>query len=213
MNRCIIDIHLARRLVGARSGAPASTYPHLSNELQGCKFVPAEVRWWAKQQRQARDQQTLKRKQSASENQYALSSPFSSYAPPSSDFPTTPPSTPTPSSTSHGRSIPDSLFSDISNTPHRPKAKRTRTEPIRSIQEVQRAFETDLLRLFITCNIPWHAADNAQLIAFFKTWIPQVTVPGRRVLSGRVLDAEAARVEDETRKAVGGKLVTGQCDG
>ena len=49
---------------------------------------------------------------------------------------------------------------------------------------------------------------------FIQKWVGlEVVVQDRRILSGKVLDKEAQKVEDAIRRKVQGKLATGQCDG
>ncbi|OSD05874.1 hypothetical protein PYCCODRAFT_1404696 [Trametes coccinea BRFM310] len=63
------------------------------------------------------------------------------------------------------------------------------------------------------CNIPWNAAENPQLEAFFEKWVPGAQVPGRRQLSGKHLQEAVKTVRSSTRAAVQGKYATGQSDG
>lgn len=77
----------------------------------------------------------------------------------------------------------------------------------------QDEFNTDLCELFVALGLAWHAADNAATHIFFEKWVPGIKVPDRRKLSGKCLDAAAAKVQTEVMKNVGGKVATGQCDG
>lgn len=78
----------------------------------------------------------------------------------------------------------------------------------------QEEFESDLCKLFVACGVSWNSANNPQTHEFAEKWLPDdVSVPDRRILSGRVLDKEVAKVEDRIKMAVKGKFATGQGDG
>ncbi|KZP28056.1 hypothetical protein FIBSPDRAFT_692517, partial [Athelia psychrophila] len=74
-------------------------------------------------------------------------------------------------------------------------------------------FSGDLCKLFVACSFLWLAVGNPQMHLFTDKWMPGMAIPDRRVLSGRVLDSEVARVEMQLADKVNGKLGTGQCDG
>jgi hypothetical protein len=65
-----------------------------------------------------------------------------------------------------------------------------------------------MLKLFVFCGFARNSANDPQ-IAFVEKYIPGAKVPDRRVLSGRILDGEVAKVEER----IVGKMATGQCDG
>lgn len=77
----------------------------------------------------------------------------------------------------------------------------------------QAEFSGDLCKLFVACSFLWLAVGNPQMHLFTDKWMPGMAIPDRRVLSGRVLDSEVARVEMQLADKVNGKLGTGQCDG
>lgn len=78
----------------------------------------------------------------------------------------------------------------------------------------QEEFESDLCKLFIACGVAWNSANNPQTHKFAERWFPaNVLVPDCRILSGRVLDKEATKVEDRIATAVKGKFATGQGNG
>ena len=78
----------------------------------------------------------------------------------------------------------------------------------------QAEFERDVCEWFVACGIPWNAANNPQTGLFSAKWFPKnVSVPDRRVLSGRILDGHVKKVEDRVEVSVKGKFATGQCDG
>ncbi|KAF8994862.1 hypothetical protein BDQ17DRAFT_1392327 [Cyathus striatus] len=60
--------------------------------------------------------------------------------------------------------------------------------------------------LMVACNIPWWAVENPVWGYFFHKWIPGCLVPGRKLLSGHILN-EQADIE------VIGRYGTGQCNG
>lgn len=77
----------------------------------------------------------------------------------------------------------------------------------------QHEFSGDLCKLFVACGFPWVATTNPQMHIFAEKWLTGMDIPDRRVLSGRVLDSEVARVEVQLAEKVQGKLGTGECDG
>jgi hypothetical protein len=77
----------------------------------------------------------------------------------------------------------------------------------------QQEFSEDLLKVFISAGIPWNAASDPEMNLFFNKWVPGSKMPDRRVLSGRLLDKEAAEAESRMKKRMVGKVATGQCDG
>ncbi|PCH43941.1 hypothetical protein WOLCODRAFT_39688, partial [Wolfiporia cocos MD-104 SS10] len=77
----------------------------------------------------------------------------------------------------------------------------------------QEQFATDLCKLFIACNVAWWAVEHPFLRQFFATYIPAATLPGQKVLSGRILKEEAEKVLEDMRHEVNGKFATGQTDG
>lgn len=79
--------------------------------------------------------------------------------------------------------------------------------------DLQEQFSADLCRMFIACNIAWSAVENPHFRAFFARWMSQAILPGRKTLSGRILDALADEAENEMTDRVRGRYATGQCDG
>ena len=77
----------------------------------------------------------------------------------------------------------------------------------------QDEFNEDLCKLFVSCGFAWNAASNPEMGLFMSKWISGAKVPDRRVLSGRILDGEVAKVDAKTKERVVGKFATGQCDG
>ena len=108
---------------------------------------------------------------------------------------------------------PNASFSEA--VPTQPADTETRRGPKRrKASGEQSVFEGDLVDWFVACGIPWNAANNPQTRDFATKWLPDdIVVPERRVLSGRVLTSQVAKVEDRIREKVNGKLATGQCDG
>lgn len=79
---------------------------------------------------------------------------------------------------------------------------------------LQKEFEDDFCRVLIAINTAWVAADNHVLRAFMGKWVSHpVTVPNRRIVSGRVLERVAEGVETSVAVTVAGKMGTGQSDG
>jgi hypothetical protein len=79
--------------------------------------------------------------------------------------------------------------------------------------EQQAKFSADLCRLLVVCNIAWMAVEIPFWRAFFTKWLPQCQMPGRRELSGRILDQESAKVLENMKEKVKDRFGTGQCDG
>ncbi|KAJ8584681.1 hypothetical protein M405DRAFT_746608 [Rhizopogon salebrosus TDB-379] len=79
--------------------------------------------------------------------------------------------------------------------------------------ERQAEFSADLCRLLIVCNIAWMAVEIPFWRAFFTKWLPECQMPGRRELSGRILDQESVKVLDNMKEKVKDHFGTGQCDG
>lgn len=81
-------------------------------------------------------------------------------------------------------------------------------------RELQEEFSSDICRLFIAMNTAWAAAENPEFHTFIHKWVgPEVVVLDRRTISGRVLDKEVEKVENQVRRKVQGKLAMGSCDG
>lgn len=74
-------------------------------------------------------------------------------------------------------------------------------------------FAADMCRLFVACNVSWHAADHSYFRSFFSKWVPGCIIPGRKQLSGRILDGEVIKIVGEMKGKVQGRYATGQCDG
>lgn len=74
-------------------------------------------------------------------------------------------------------------------------------------------FAADLCRLMVVCNIAWSSVEHPYWRYFFQEWLPGVPVPGRKELSGRILDEQVELCVAEMKTRTGGKFATGQCDG
>ena len=48
---------------------------------------------------------------------------------------------------------------------------------------------------------------------FFQKWLPGAVIPDRRTLSGPILDHEAAKVEENLKSKLQGRLATFTTDG
>lgn len=79
--------------------------------------------------------------------------------------------------------------------------------------ELQEQFRSELCMLLIATNTAWWAVDHPYVRWWFSRWLPGARVPGRKLLSGGILDDLAKKVENEMKLKVGGKFGTGQCDG
>ncbi|THU99525.1 hypothetical protein K435DRAFT_613004, partial [Dendrothele bispora CBS 962.96] len=74
-------------------------------------------------------------------------------------------------------------------------------------------FQADLCCLMVTGLVAWRAVDIPYWRWFFSKWVPGAILPNRDVLSGRILDKEVEKADEETRKCTMGRFGTGQCDG
>ncbi|KZT64568.1 hypothetical protein DAEQUDRAFT_678347, partial [Daedalea quercina L-15889] len=80
-------------------------------------------------------------------------------------------------------------------------------------QWYQNEFAADLCKLFIVANIAWYALEIPFFRYFFTKYMGQANLPGRKELSGHILDEEADKVTKHMQSDVKGRYVTGQCDG
>jgi hypothetical protein len=79
--------------------------------------------------------------------------------------------------------------------------------------EQQQEFNEDLCKLFATCGWSWNAVNSPELKLFFGKYLPQAVLPDRRVLSGSILEGEAAKFIARARQETNGKLATYSEDG
>ncbi|KIK74275.1 hypothetical protein PAXRUDRAFT_836014 [Paxillus rubicundulus Ve08.2h10] len=77
----------------------------------------------------------------------------------------------------------------------------------------QAEFAADLCRLMLVCNVAWWAVDQPYWRRFFEKWMPSALLPGSKLLSGRILDEEAAKVVEGMKSKVKDRFATGQCNG
>ena len=70
-----------------------------------------------------------------------------------------------------------------------------------------------MCKLFIIANIAWFALEIPFVRYFFTKYVGQANLPGRKELSGHVLDEQADKVTERMKAEVKGCYVTGQCDG
>ena len=77
----------------------------------------------------------------------------------------------------------------------------------------QNEFANDLCRLFISCNIAWNIAENAELHLFVSKWIPGAVIPDRRTLATRYLNDLITVAKADMKKRVCGRFASGQSDG
>lgn len=80
-------------------------------------------------------------------------------------------------------------------------------------REQQSEFAADVCRLLVICNIAWWAVDQPYWRAFFEKWQPAAYMPGRKELSGRILNDEAEKVKGKMKGKVKGHYGSGQNDG
>lgn len=80
-------------------------------------------------------------------------------------------------------------------------------------QEQHEQFASELCMLMIVCNIAWWSVEQPYWRFFFQKWMPGSQIPGRREISGRILNEEAEKVVGKMKGKVSGKYGTGICDG
>ena len=85
--------------------------------------------------------------------------------------------------------------------------------PVSWTTATQSEFSEDFCKLLIAIRAPWNSANNPQMRLFAQKWIPGAVVPDRRTLSGPILDREAAKVEDQLKTKLHGRLATFTTDG
>ncbi|KAK7678908.1 hypothetical protein QCA50_018048 [Cerrena zonata] len=84
---------------------------------------------------------------------------------------------------------------------------------LRWSNELQEQFRAELCMLLIATNTAWWAVDHPYVHWWFSHWLPGAQIPGRKLISGGILDDLARNVENEMKMKVGEKFGTGQCDG
>ncbi|QRV88198.1 hypothetical protein RhiJN_16216 [Ceratobasidium sp. AG-Ba] len=77
----------------------------------------------------------------------------------------------------------------------------------------QEWFETSLCRTAASAGWSWNSINDPEFRRMMKGMRPDLEIPDRRTISGRVLDKELVQVTSELRDRVAGKLATGMCDG
>jgi hypothetical protein len=70
-----------------------------------------------------------------------------------------------------------------------------------------------LCRLLVVCNVAWWAVEHPYFRHFFKIWLPNASIPGRKQISGRILEEETGTALGEMCREVHGRYGTGQSDG
>lgn len=73
--------------------------------------------------------------------------------------------------------------------------------------EQQAAFAAHLCRLLIACNAAWWSVDHPYVRWFFNNYILGALVPGRKTISGKVLNDEARRLESVMESEVTGSTL------
>ncbi|QRV85012.1 hypothetical protein RhiJN_13028 [Ceratobasidium sp. AG-Ba] len=99
-------------------------------------------------------------------------------------------------------------------TGHGKSTESTAGQPTSQMTTVsQEWFETELCRTAASAGWSWNSTSDPEFVSMMKMLRPDLEIPERRVLSGRVLDAEITRAVSDMKDRVGKKLVTGMCDG
>lgn len=80
-------------------------------------------------------------------------------------------------------------------------------------QQQHEEFAAELCMLMVVCNIAWWSVEQPYWRYFFDKWMPGSQMPGRREMSGRILDEEADKVVGKVKGQVSGRFGTGLCDG
>lgn len=103
----------------------------------------------------------------------------------------------------------------LAETPITPDVFYAHNSPLRHnwTQEQHEQFASELCMLMIVCNIAWWSVEQPYWRFFFQKWMPGCQMPGRREMSGRILNDEAEKVVGKMKGKVSGKYGTGICDG
>lgn len=96
-----------------------------------------------------------------------------------------------------------------------PPSKRQRTEwQAIPAGEMQAEFAEDFMKLLVANGLAWLVAANPETLRFVGKWCPpQVHVPHRETLAGRILKDGVEKANARTAERVKGELATAQSDG
>lgn len=193
--------------------------------LSKCKDISTEERDQASQEVLYRDREKANKENARLTSEYASANPVP--APNSMSRPLTHSRTPSLGSVLGDSSLLNSASQLSTPAHHAQRQKTANSDDVPAemfyaevgvprstwTRENQEQFAADVCRLMIICNIAWWAVEQPYWREFFRKWTPGSLMPGRKELSGRILDEEAAKVVNRMKIKVKGKNATGQCDG
>ena len=78
--------------------------------------------------------------------------------------------------------------------------------------ERQRQFESSLTHLTVACNFPLNWVENFEALRFFENFVPEASLPSRKVLTNRLIPTELEHFRAEAKQHAAGSLATIQCD-
>ncbi|KAF8147012.1 ribonuclease H-like domain-containing protein [Mycena galopus ATCC 62051] len=76
----------------------------------------------------------------------------------------------------------------------------------------QAEFDSDTLKLWTVLNASYNSIGIPFVSHFFSKWVG-AEVPGRKALSGHVLDSDVEKIQEKTKKEIKGEFATGSVDG
>jgi hypothetical protein len=74
-------------------------------------------------------------------------------------------------------------------------------------------FDSMLCRAAISAGWSWNSLNDPEVVKMMTKLRPDLHMPDRRVLSGRILNGEVEKAVEELRSSVIGRIATGSCDG
>jgi hypothetical protein len=77
----------------------------------------------------------------------------------------------------------------------------------------QRKFKADFVRLLVVMNIAFHAVEHPFFRLFCAAYLDGFIIPGRKQLSGRILDDVTTTAIETIRERKHARYMTGQSDG
>ncbi|KAJ6616252.1 ribonuclease H-like domain-containing protein [Mycena sp. CBHHK59/15] len=80
-------------------------------------------------------------------------------------------------------------------------------------KQKQKQFESDILKFWTVLNASYNSIEIPFVTKFFNDWVPGAELPGRRALSGRILDTEVENIQADIQKKVKDEFATASVDG
>lgn len=70
----------------------------------------------------------------------------------------------------------------------------------------QQEFAANLCRLVVAYNMAWWSVDHPYFRLFFRRYVPNAHIPGRKMISGHILDEEVSKLEAGMKAEVKGRM-------